>query len=138
MGERSSPSSRASCAWIEHPCLAAQQSEVCFDNSSNLRGVSRWQTDVKIIRALIVTMATYGTANGPHVGEAARDGCELMILWGANLVSTGVHSIPFIREAKDRGMKLLGRAVPLGGAGLRGITAIPQYRKAKRVAVGRR
>ena len=30
-----------------------------------------------------------------------------MILWGANLVSTGVHAIPFIREAQERGMKLI-------------------------------
>jgi hypothetical protein len=43
---------------------------------------------------------TYGLANGPHVGEAARDGCELMILWGANLVSTGVHSIPLLEKQK--------------------------------------
>jgi len=40
------------------------------------------------------------------VHEAAEE-ADLMILWGTNLVSTGVHAIPFIREAKERGMKLI-------------------------------
>ena len=73
----------------------------------NKMEAARLEQSICIYAAMWAGLYTYGTANGPHVGEAARDGCELMILWGANLVSTGVHSIPFIREAKDRGMKLV-------------------------------
>ena len=68
---------------------------------------ARLEQSICIYAAMWAGLYTYGLANGPHVGEAARDGCELMILWGANLVSTGVHSIPFIREAQERGMKLV-------------------------------
>ena len=52
-------------------------------------------------------MKTYGLAHPNYsVHEAAKE-ADLMILWGANLVSTGVHAIPFLREAKTRGMKLI-------------------------------
>ena len=73
----------------------------------NKMEAARLEQSICIYAAMWAGLYTYGFANGPHVGEAARDGCKLMILWGANLVSTGVHSIPFIREAKDRGMKLV-------------------------------
>ncbi len=53
------------------------------------------------------SIKTYGLAHpNMSVHEAAQE-VDLMILWGANLVSTGVHAIPFIREAKERGMKLV-------------------------------
>ena len=73
----------------------------------NKMEAARLEQSICIYAAMWAGLYTYGLANGPHVGEAARDGCELMILWGANLVSTGVHSIPFIREAQERGMKLV-------------------------------
>lgn len=57
--------------------------------------------------ATAATTKTYGLAHpNMSVHEAAQE-ADLMILWGANLVSTGVHAIPFIREAKERGMKLV-------------------------------
>ena len=53
------------------------------------------------------TTQTYGLAHpNMSIHEAATE-ADIMILWGANLVSTGVHAIPFIREAKERGMKLI-------------------------------
>ena len=73
----------------------------------NKMEAARLEQSICIYAAMWAGLYTYGMANGPHVGEAARDGCELMILWATNLVSTGVHSIPFIREAKERGMKLV-------------------------------
>ena len=60
-----------------------------------------------IYAAMWAGLHTYGMAHpNRSVHEAAED-ADLMILWGANLVSTGVHAIPFIREAKERGMKLI-------------------------------
>ena len=50
---------------------------------------------------------TYGLAHPNMSVHEAAEKADLMILWGANLVSTGVHAIPFIREAKERGMKLI-------------------------------
>ena len=73
----------------------------------NKMEAARLEQSICIYAAMWAGLYTYGLSNGPHVGEAARDGCELMILWATNLVSTGVHSIPFIREAKERGMKLV-------------------------------
>ena len=60
-----------------------------------------------IYAAMWAGLHTYGLAHpNMSVHEAAKE-ADLMILWGANLVSTGVHAIPFIREAKERGMKLI-------------------------------
>ncbi len=60
-----------------------------------------------IYAAMWAGLHTYGLAHpNMSVHEAAEE-VDLMILWGANLVSTGVHAIPFIREAKERGMKLI-------------------------------
>jgi anaerobic selenocysteine-containing dehydrogenase len=60
-----------------------------------------------IYAAMTAVLHTYGMAEpNMSVHEAAEE-ADLMILWGANLVSTGVHAIPFIREAKERGMKLI-------------------------------
>lgn len=60
-----------------------------------------------IYAAMWAGLHTYGMAHpNKSVHEAAKE-ADLMILWGANLVSTGVHAIPFIREAKERGMKLI-------------------------------
>ncbi len=62
---------------------------------------------VCIYAAMWAGLHTYGMAHpNMSVHESAEE-ADLMILWGANLVSTGVHAIPFIREAKERGMKLI-------------------------------
>ena len=44
--------------------------------------------------------------NGPSIHEACSE-AEVIILWGTNLVSTGVHAIPFIQKARKRGVKLI-------------------------------
>ncbi len=53
------------------------------------------------------SLYTYGMAHAVSIHEACDNGAELIILWGANLVSTGVHAIPFINEAKARGAKII-------------------------------
>jgi anaerobic selenocysteine-containing dehydrogenase len=48
---------------------------------------------------------TFGAANGTDPMEMAN--AEYIILWGTNLVSTGVHLVPFIQQAKERGAKVV-------------------------------
>ncbi|WP_299523956.1 molybdopterin-dependent oxidoreductase [Winogradskyella sp.] len=59
-----------------------------------------------IYAAFYANLYTYGLANGPSLQDAS-DEAEIIILWGSNLVSTGVHAVPFIRQAKERGAKII-------------------------------
>ena len=72
----------------------------------NKMEAARLEQSICIFAAMWAGIHTYGVANGPAIHDAAPDS-ELIILWGANLVSTGVHAIPFIREAQERGAKLV-------------------------------
>lgn len=73
----------------------------------NKMGAGGLIQSICIYAAMWAGLHTYGLAHpNMSVHEAAEE-ADLMILWGANLVSTGVHAIPFIREAKERGMKLI-------------------------------
>ncbi len=72
----------------------------------NKMEAARLEQSICIFAAMWAGIHTYGVANGPAIHDAAQD-AELIILWGANLVSTGVHAIPFIREAQERGAKLI-------------------------------
>ena len=72
----------------------------------NKMEAARLEQSICIYAAMWAGIHTYGVANGPAVHDAVQD-AELIVLWGANLVSTGVHAIPFIREAQERGAKLL-------------------------------
>lgn len=49
--------------------------------------------------------ATVGDAVGSDPESMAQS--DLIIAWGANLVTTNVHTIPFIDEARSRGAKLV-------------------------------
>jgi len=56
--------------------------------------------------ALWACLHTYGPANGLDLALAAEE-AELIVLWGVNPVSTGVHAIPFVREAQARGAQVV-------------------------------
>ena len=72
----------------------------------NKMEAARLEQSICIYAAMWAGIHTYGVANGPAIHDAAQE-AELIVLWGANLVSTGVHAIPFIREAQERGAKLV-------------------------------
>ena len=72
----------------------------------NRMEAARLEQSICIYAAMWATFHTYGVANGPAVFDAAPE-ADLIVLWGANLVSTGVHAIPFIREAQERGVKVV-------------------------------
>lgn len=72
----------------------------------NRMEAARLEQSICIYAAMWAGIHTYGVANGPAVHDAVQE-ADLIVLWGANLVSTGVHAIPFIREAQERGAKLV-------------------------------
>ena len=72
----------------------------------NKMEAARLEQSICIYAAMWAGIHTYGVANGPAIHDAAQE-ADLIVLWGANLVSTGVHAIPFIREAQERGAKLV-------------------------------
>ena len=73
----------------------------------NKMEATRLEQSICIYAAMWAGLHTYGMAHAnTSIHEAAQE-AELIILWGTNLVSTGVHAIPFIREAQERGAKLI-------------------------------
>ncbi|MGU9977500.1 MAG: molybdopterin-containing oxidoreductase family protein [Candidatus Oxydemutatoraceae bacterium WSBS_2016_MAG_OTU14] len=72
----------------------------------NKMNAARLEQSICIYAAMWAGIYTYGVANGPSIHDACEE-AEVIILWGANLVSTGVHAIPFIQKARKRGAKLI-------------------------------
>src|SRR3984893_3064865 len=72
----------------------------------NKMNAARLEQTICAYAAMWAGLHTYGVANGPEITSAVQQ-ADLIILWGTNLVSTGVHAIPFIREAKNRGARLI-------------------------------
>lgn len=72
----------------------------------NKLGAARLEMSICIHAAYWACVHTYGSANGPDLAMASEE-AEVIIVWGANLVSTGVHAMPFIREAQERGCEII-------------------------------
>ena len=72
----------------------------------NKMNAARLEQSICIYAAMWAGIYTYGVANGPAINDACEE-AELIVLWGTNLVSTGVHAIPFIQKARARGAKLI-------------------------------
>ncbi|MEQ8662604.1 MAG: molybdopterin-dependent oxidoreductase, partial [Gammaproteobacteria bacterium] len=72
----------------------------------NRMGAARLEMSICIHAAYWACMHTYGSANGPDIAMASEE-AELIILWGVNSVSTGVHAMPFIRAARERGCQVV-------------------------------
>lgn len=68
----------------------------------NRMEAARLEMSICIHAAFWACMHTYGSANGPDIAMASRE-AEVILLWGVNPVSTGVHAMPFVREAQARG-----------------------------------
>jgi len=72
----------------------------------NKMGAARLEMSICIHAAYWACVHTYGSADGPDLAMASEE-AEVIILWGVNSVSTGVHAMPFIREAQERGCKII-------------------------------
>ena len=66
----------------------------------------RLEKSICVHAAYHANVHTYGPQSGPDIAIASEE-AELIILWGFNPVSTSVHSVPFIREAQDRGCSIV-------------------------------
>jgi anaerobic selenocysteine-containing dehydrogenase len=51
--------------------------------------------------------SVYSTGQVHEANIEDIPGVDLVVLWGTNLVSTGVHAMPFIVEARERGAKVV-------------------------------
>jgi len=72
----------------------------------NKMEAGRLEMSICVHAAMWACLHTYGQANGPAIDRAAPD-ADVIILWGVNSVSTGVHSVPFVREAQERGCQII-------------------------------
>ena len=71
----------------------------------NKMNASRLDQSICIWAALYANLYTYGISSGPDTLDMAE--AEHIILWGCNAVSTGVHMMPFIQEARRKGAKVV-------------------------------
>ena len=71
----------------------------------NKMNAARLDQSICIWAALFANLYTYGIVSGPDTEDIAD--AEYLILWGANVVSTGVHMLPFIQEMKKKGGKVV-------------------------------
>ena len=71
----------------------------------NKMGAARLGRTICIAAASTAGIYTYGAACGPAIDEVPNN--EYIILWGTNIVSTHVHMVPFVEEAKKRGAKIV-------------------------------
>ena len=72
----------------------------------NRMEAARLEMSICVHAAMWACLHTYGQANGPAIDRASRD-ADVIILWGVNSVSTGVHAVPFVREAQERGCTII-------------------------------
>ena len=66
----------------------------------NKMGAARLGRTICIAAASTAGIYTYGAACGPAIDEVPNN--DLIILWGTNIVSTHVHMVPFVEEAKKK------------------------------------
>ena len=66
----------------------------------------RLEKSICVHAAYWANVHTHGQYCGADIAIASKE-AELIILWGFNPVSTSVHAMPFIREAQQRGCKVV-------------------------------
>ena len=115
---------------------------LCYGGSNGL--LTQDSTDATLFRRLgasrllrTVCAAPTGAANQGLYGKMASvsyqdyPDARLIVLWGVNPATSGIHLMPFLKDARDRGAKIVvdrsarddagaaGRPVPAGSAGHR-------------------
>ncbi|UCD67930.1 MAG: molybdopterin-dependent oxidoreductase [Betaproteobacteria bacterium] len=71
----------------------------------NRMGACRLERTICTAAGAAAEMFTTGRAGDANIEDLP--GMELVFLWGTNLVSTGVHAVPFINEARANGAKIV-------------------------------
>jgi len=71
----------------------------------NKMGAARLERTICTAAGAAAEMHTFGRVGDANIEDLPK--MELVILWGTNLVSTGVHAMPFVNEARANGAKII-------------------------------
>ena len=71
----------------------------------NKMGAARLERTICTAAGAAAEMHTFGRVGDANIEDLPQ--MDVVILWGTNLVSTGVHAMPFINAARDHGAKII-------------------------------
>lgn len=71
----------------------------------NKMGAARLERTICTAAGAAAEMHTFGRVGDANIEDLPD--MEVVILWGTNLVSTGVHAMPFVNAARDKGAKII-------------------------------
>jgi anaerobic selenocysteine-containing dehydrogenase len=71
----------------------------------NRMGAARLERTICTAAGRAASVFTTGQVHEADI--EAMPGMDLIVLWGTNLVSTGVHAMPFVVEARERGARVV-------------------------------
>lgn len=71
----------------------------------NKMGAARLERTICTAAGAAAEMHTFGRVGDANIEDLPQ--MELVILWGTNLVSTGVHAMPFVNAARENGAKII-------------------------------
>lgn len=71
----------------------------------NKMGAARLERTICTAAGAAAEMHTFGRVGDANIEDLPQ--MDLVILWGTNLVSTGVHAMPFVNAARDNRAKII-------------------------------
>ena len=71
----------------------------------NKMAAARLERTICTAAGAAAEMHTFGRVGDANIEDLPQ--MDVVILWGTNLVSTGVHAMPFINAARDNGAKII-------------------------------
>jgi anaerobic selenocysteine-containing dehydrogenase len=71
----------------------------------NKMGAARLERTICTAAGAAAEMHTFGRVGDANIEDLPK--MELVILWGTNLVSTGVHAMPFVNQARANGARIV-------------------------------
>lgn len=71
----------------------------------NKMGAARLERTICTAAGAAAEMHTFGRVGDANIEDLPQ--MDLVILWGTNLVSTGVHAMPFVNAARDNGARII-------------------------------
>jgi anaerobic selenocysteine-containing dehydrogenase len=71
----------------------------------NKMGAARLERTICTAAGAAAEMHTFGRVGDANIEDLPQ--MDLVILWGTNLVSTGVHAMPFVNAARDNGARIV-------------------------------
>jgi anaerobic selenocysteine-containing dehydrogenase len=71
----------------------------------NKMGAARLERTICTAAGAAAEMHTFGRVGDANIEDLPQ--MDVVILWGTNLVSTGVHAMPFVNAARDNGAKII-------------------------------